>query len=388
MKVLFTAAKRTDTLGFYVSMLEGLGALPGVSIRFFEEDYENYDVVLLMGVDPDVAGVRRRNPAGRVGVVDPRRAEGSTIEGDFLIAQGLEQENAFSDYYLDVYRYEFHPPGVCDARTHAQRSPLVIGYHGNKVHLHTMYPALTSALEALAEERAVELRAYYDAASLGPVDARLLPRGVRFEARQWRWDVFDREFGEIDIGVVPNAIPIGREDRVRRAGRTAPALFNEADTDYVVRYKNTSNIARLYPFARRGVPVVADLYPSACHFIEHGVDAMIGGSAGMWYRSLRALADSAERRTEIAGRMLEKYRRRASPEAMNAGLAAFLRELLERPARRAPASLAASPRRLVEPALAGAEKAERRLQKRLFRERRSRGEPVNADPSPGGATES
>ena len=336
MKVLFTASRITDQLGFYIDMLTGLNDEPDVTIAFNRDDFENHDVLLLMGVDPPVREARRRNPRARVGVVDPRRYEGETLEADFAIVQGLEQENWFSDYYLDLFRYDFHPVGPCLPRTHLDVSPIVIGYHGNKVHLHTMFPAVTTALEQLAGEMAVELRAYFDIETHGELDHELLPRGVRVEQRQWRWDVFDDEFDEIDIGIVPNTIPIGQPQRARRAAVTAQPLFNQHETDYLLRFKGTSNAARAYPFARRGIPVVADLYPSACHFIEHGVSGMLGGSAGMWYRSLRELACSAQRREAMGRRLMRAYQHTMTPEALNPRLAAFLREVCGREPRAAP----------------------------------------------------
>lgn len=360
MKILFTAAQMSDPLRFYREMLEGLNALPDVSIDFFDEQAKDVDIVLLMGIDPAVHAVRQKHPQARIGLVDPRRAEGETLDADFVVVQGLEQENWFSNYYLDLFRYDFHPVVSCQPRTHRDTETLVVGYHGNKVHLQTMFPHVTTALEQLGRERAVELRAFYNMEDHGELDPRLLPEGVRFVPRPWRWEMFESEFDEIDIGVVPNLIPIRRGERARRRIVTCPPLFNEHPTDYLMRFKGTSNIGRLYPFACRGVPVVADLFPSACQLIEHGHDGMLAGSAGMWYRSMCFLAASPQRREEMGQRMLEKYWRTGTPEVLNPGLAAFLREMLDREPRHSPAAFSVASNRLNETSFSRAATQERR----------------------------
>lgn len=330
LKITFFTKARQDQITFYFDMLNGLNEFENVRFDINSDNFRKYDVVLLMYSDCEdyLDRIRKEAPSSKIGIVDPRNVKGKVLEGDFIVAQGIEEENYLSDYYRNIFRYDFHPVNPCTLKEHRDKNKIIIGCHGNKVHLHTMYPHLCRAIEALAGDFEVEFRAYYNIRDLGKVDIDLFPRGnVEYREIQWTWDMFQKSLPEVDIGVVPNLIPIRNPDRAKRSIAGFPALFNESPTDYLVRYKVTSNIGRLYPFAQLGIPVVADLYPSACSAIEPGDTGFFGGTAGMWYRSLHALASSAELRRTIGRNMQEHYKRTATPEVFNREFVRFLRRI-------------------------------------------------------------
>ncbi len=355
IKVLFVTG-HGYTIPIYLDMLEDLNKLDGIHFTSCEgdADWEEFDVILLMYncCDKFLRDIRKTNPQSRVGVVDPRKVEGEIINTDFAVVQGIEEENWLSDYFFDIFRYDFHPTIPYQLKRHIDTKKIVIGYHGNKVHLHTMYPYLTTAIEALANEFDIEFRAYYNIKTLGHVEFDLFPSGnVDFKEIQWSWDIFQKSMPEVDIGVVPNLIPIKHIEKAKKAIESYPALFNEHSTDNLVRYKGTSNIGRLYPFAQLGVPVVADLYPSSCNAIEPGVTGFFGGSAGMWYRSLHKLASSADLRQKIGQNMQEKYLKIATPQVFNENFLMFLQEVCSRPRIPVPKTLAKSHEKLDSPSL-------------------------------------
>ena len=339
MKILFTSRKPSDQNKFYVDMLSGLNHLDNIQFQAYAEDYENFDVILIMYWDCHylIDEIRTRNKKCKIGVVDPRIMDEHTTKGDFVIVQGLEEEDMASDYYPDVFRYDFHPVNPCMMKQHYDKNKIIVGTHGNKIHLHTMYPYLSSAIEALARDFDVEFRAYYNIKEYGNVDFDLFPAGnVEFKEVQWSWDIFQKGLPDVDIGVVPNLIPIKNIKLAKKSIQSYPALFNEDDSNNLVRYKATSNIGRLYPFAQLGIPVVADMYPSSCNTIESGVTGYFGGSAGLWYRSLHKLASSAELRQRIGRNMQKKYLLTASQEVFNKGLVDFLQEVCSHQKRRMP----------------------------------------------------
>lgn len=326
-------------------MLEGLNNFENVQFDTNQKAFEKYDVVLLMFSDCEkyLEKIRTDAPLCKIGIVDPRRSEGNTLKGDFVIAQGIEEENWFSDYYYDIFRYDFHPVNPCNLKQHVDKDKIIIGTHGNKIHLHTMYPYLSNAIEALAQDFDIEFRAYYNIEKHGSLDFDLFPSGnVEFKEIQWSWDIFQKSMSEVDIGVVPNLIPIRDLNHAKKTIESLPAIFQEHPTDYLVRYKGTSNIGRLYPFAQLGIPVVADLYPSSCNTIEAGVTGFFGGSAGMWYRSLHKLASSADLRQKIGRNMQEHYLMTATPNVFNKNLVAFLQDICLIPKKTIPGDLATS----------------------------------------------
>ncbi|MBN1167434.1 MAG: hypothetical protein JXA44_09950 [Methanospirillaceae archaeon] len=345
LRILFFTEAQQDQINFYIEMLQGLNACENVQFEVNRDDFWRYDVILLMYSDCEkyLEKIREQAPHSKIGVVDPRKAEGEILKGDFAVVQGLEEENWFSDYYYDIFRYDFHPINPCTIKQHHDKDEIIIGTHGNKIHLHTMYPYLSNAIEALALDFKVEFRAYYNIKEFGTVDIELFPSGnVDFKEIQWSRDIFRKSLSEVDIGVVPNLIPIRDVQKMKRSITSYPALFNEHETDNLVRYKGTSNIGRLYPFAQLGIPVVADLYPSSCCAIEPGVTGFFGGSAGMWYRSLKVLASSAELRQKIGQNMQNQYLKTATPEVFNRKFVPFLRGLWHNPQIPIPQGLAQS----------------------------------------------
>ena len=301
MKILFWTDNKTDQLNFYIEMLDQLNQIDNVEFSYYKDDFENYDIILLMSTSLKlpIETIRKCNRNCKIGLVDPRVFDKKYLLFDFALVQGIEQENSISDYFFDIFRYDFHPACTPKTRKHQKNDRIVIGYHGNKVHLHTMFPYLTTALDELSKKFPLEFRAYFNIDQLGLIDLKLFESNIQFKQIQWTRDIFEKDFPEIDIGIVPNLIPIKNPVLAKEKVKSYPFLFNEHSSDYLSRYKATSNIARLYPFAMFGIPVVADLYPSACHSIQSGVTGMFGGSAGMWYRSLHKLIVSPELRQKI-----------------------------------------------------------------------------------------
>lgn len=343
MRILFTTNHKEDvSTVLNRPNFARLNEFDGVRIEFFGREYESYDVVLFMGYDPDVEGVRRKNPRARIGIVDPRPLQLKKCLGaDFLLVNGLETRDWFADHFTNIYIYYIYPEVCVEPRVHYEKDTLVIGYHGNKVHLQTMYPYATAALHALAKDHNIELWAIYDVKALGAPDGTAADQaGFKLKCIQWSEEALIEYVPQMDIGVVPNLIPIPNVSKAKQALPVRPELYNEHDTDYVWRFKATSNAGRVFVFGQCGVPVVADMFPSALDVIQDGDNGFVAASAGGWYRALKQLADAAELRQYFARNMLKKFQRRYSVMAMNRGLIEFISRLSGKVT--APPSLVAS----------------------------------------------
>jgi glycosyltransferase involved in cell wall biosynthesis len=330
MRILFTTDRVNDcSTVLNRPNLERLNEIEGVRIDFFRRDYRNYDVILFMGYDPDIAGVRAVNPHARVGIVDPRGPQCPSFGGaDFLLVNGIETRDWFADHFANIFIYYIYPDLQLTPRRHVQNTPLIVGYHGNKVHLQTMYPYTIAALEALGDEYRIELWAIYNVAELGPCEFPLAdPRKVKVREIQWSEAALKQYVPQMDIGLVPNLIPIADGERARRSLPVCPRLFNEQESDCLFRFKCTTNAGRVFVFAQCGVPVVADMVPSALDSIRDGESGFLAASAGGWYLALKSLAESAERRTQFGARLWDDFRKRAGVEGMNRRLVQFLRGL-------------------------------------------------------------
>jgi len=306
-----------------------LNEVEGVSIDFYNRNYKDYDVVLFMGYDPRVAEARAIKPSLRIGVIDLRPSSlKKSLGADFVIANGIEMQDWLADYFENIFIYPIYPQINVPLKKHAQNHPLIVGYHGNKVHLSAMTPRLSAALESLAEHYEIELWAVYDVRNLGAPSFQICdPRKVRIRYIQWSPDVYETYLAQVDIGVVPAVIPIQNEKSAKEKIASYSSLFQPHESDYLVRYKNTSNAGRIYVFSQLGIPVVAGITPSASQAIKHDVNGYLAHSAGGWYSALKRLADSAEFRAQIGLKLYEAFHNEVSINTLNQRLVDFIQSL-------------------------------------------------------------
>ena len=294
---------------WYARQLENLSLFPGVKVEFYNHDYGAYDVILFMGYNPQIAEAKKINPKAQIGVIDARPAAKKAVSGaDFLIANGIEMQ----DWYAKVTPYSLiYPPyPVVGGPNHSPRSgdTIVLGYHGNKVHLQAMFPRITHAIEQLAVTRKVEVWALYNKNELGQWRIGV-PRNPNVVVRhmQWTESGYEELLKGTDIGIVPNFMPLQDRFWSGSAGSASPRIFLDDDTDYVTRYKASSNAGRIFVFAQKGIPVVSDMYPSALQLILQGSDGFLCYSTASWYRALDRLTADPELRKAVGGRLQRKY---------------------------------------------------------------------------------
>jgi hypothetical protein len=307
---------RSDSAGAQASIVGLAHRLRAAGVdATLGDGYEGADVALFMGYDHQMERARREQPGIRVGLADPKQSRREWIDAargaDFLLVSSVEQREAFLRLNRNVHVLYMFPPVPARPRAHVQGERLVVGYHGNRAHLEAMGgTGVRAALEELGRRRPVELVAVYNVAArgraeLGVPDPRLVPtRHVQLAPATARdgtvSDTILEELARVDVGIVPNLLPVhGGARALRATASLEPALAYEP-FDHLLRFKASSNPGRLYPFARLGVPVVADLTPSLAQFVLDGVSGFLAGSARGWLEALERLADDAGLRERMA----------------------------------------------------------------------------------------
>lgn len=312
MKILFTTSKQdAPSTQLTLGLLKGLADIPGVVFDVFNRNYSDYDAVIFMGYDPDIKAARSKNGKIKVGVIDPRPSFKVQPAGaDFILAHGVEMEDWFLSFTPNVFRYYIYPGHIGNTvRRHQDSDRIILAYHGNKKHLEEMRPRITDAISTLAKSIRVEFRVMYDIANLGEWKPRF-PDNVILSLIQWAPENYDKCFANADIGLVP--------------GFTS---YNDNGVDYRPVYKITSNPGRILVFANYGIPVVADMFPSALQFIEDGVSGYLCCSTHAWSDRLTRLARSPELRNKMGCALNEKFRKVATADVLNRGLVKFIEEL-------------------------------------------------------------
>lgn len=330
MRILFA----TDAVNNVSTQLNApnyarLNELPGVSIDFYNHNYADYDVILFMGYDPKVSEARKVNPSARIGVIDirPSILQGA-LGADFVIANGIEVQDVLSEYFENIFLYPICPELNVRPKEHTDHSPLIVGYHGNKVHLTAVMPYISAALDELAKQYPIELWAIYDLQGLGSLPFDICDSAsVKVRFFQWAEDVYEKVLAQADVGIVPNTIPFHDSLLAKRQIAPLSSAFQPHETDILLRFKSTTNPGRIYIFSQLGIPVVAGFAPSAAQVIRHGSNSYLANSAGGWYQCLRSLLDSASLRNEMGHKLYEEYHANASPKVLNPKLVEFIRDL-------------------------------------------------------------
>lgn len=302
---------RSNTMGARVCIFDLQKRLRHVGIDAQLNDwdhYDRYDVVVFMGYDEDIAGAREQNPGIRIAVADPKqnRAEfrRAAREADFLMVSSVEQRDVFYRYNRSILVYCMFPVMERVEKEHSNHPPLVIGYHGNRTHLECMANGVQLALNELATRREIEFWAMYNIRRLGkahlgmPDDSLMRVRHI-----QWSEENYRAELGQVDIGIVPNEIPIRNRSRVLDVSAYPVPEFGYVPYDYLTRYKASSNPGRIYVFGQLGIPVVSDFYPSAAQLIVDGQSGFLASSPQGWYEALNRLAKSVDLRSRSAAHL-------------------------------------------------------------------------------------
>ena len=61
MKILFTTNKKmAASTVLNLKNMERLNRINGIEFKSYKDDYENYDVILLMGYDFDIENIRKK----------------------------------------------------------------------------------------------------------------------------------------------------------------------------------------------------------------------------------------------------------------------------------------------------------------------------------------
>jgi hypothetical protein len=307
------------------------GQIPGVRLDICDDpktvNYSVYDVALFMGFDQAASLAKNSNPSIIICVIEPRAAQNNAFDDvDFIVVNGIEAKDYFSKYHHETILYYAYPEVPKILECPREKNRLILGYHGNMIHLDAMYPRITKAIEELSKEIPLEMWAMYNMNQCGqwqlPACKQL---GFPIVHCQHSDENYARYMAHVDIGLVPQLIPVRENKRIRRLMGSLINRFNERTDNYFLRFKETTNIGRHLVFAQYKIPVVSDMSPSACSFIEDGVNSFVAYSSDGWYSALKRLAENKEMRKSMGEKLYSKYKKVAAIEALNQRLISHLR---------------------------------------------------------------
>lgn len=280
--------------------------IPDFDITFYDMSMrgQKYDVVLLMTYDTElVSYVRERQPTAKIGIIDPRSDDVRKYaeQANFLIVDSIEMLDYWADIAKPIIRYNEYPDIPVKPRQTPPSDRLVVGYHGNKVHLESAAQTLTPALSVLSQviDKPVEFKVVYSTSFTDPLKSDAwYPDNCNVNYQCWTPTIYHDFLADCHIGVVPNNLPAESKP-------TGHASWNYKSDDYSLRFKMPSNSGRAIIFGLLGIPVITDFYPSGIEIITASHGGMCASSSGGWLKSLIVLA--SENINTQAGSNLQNY---------------------------------------------------------------------------------
>ena len=326
MRIVFNSFNNSSPATiFYKS---GISRLENVFIDDFN-NYSQYDYAIFMGFNEDLTELikaKHQNDNILCGVIDPRGDNISRFYKylDFIVVDSIEMSDFFSKYQVPIFRYYEYMLADWQLKKHAKKNKIIIGYHGNKIHLMSMFPNITQALDMLSLEYSVEFHAIYNIKQLG--EWRLgLPENIIVKHIQLDDNYIDY-IDKFDIGIVPATLPFFKKKSILKSSIFFRHLLNCHSDDYLFRFKLTTNSGRIILFALRGIPVVSDMFPSAIELLQHGKNGYLAASSSGWYNALRDLT-SPDKRNKVSVNLKENLFNIVDYDIQNKKFCIFLDEL-------------------------------------------------------------
>jgi hypothetical protein len=173
MKVVFTSSNfDSPSFIFYADSFKKINTMNlncKIEIKKIEEiNYISYDIALFMGFLDKSVEAKQKNPEIFTGIIEPRADQkNSFINTDFIVVNSLESKDYFSKFHSNLFLYYTFPEVPLGKLFAHKKDKIVLGYHGNKIHLNAMYPRILSAINKLSDTMPVELWAMYNFEKLG-----------------------------------------------------------------------------------------------------------------------------------------------------------------------------------------------------------------------------
>ena len=292
-------------------------------------NYTEYDYVIFMAYDPDIDIAKQQNPNIKVGLADPKPTSINDVKkADFLLVSSIEQREFFLQYNSNIFIYYMIPEFDFYNINYKKKDKIVIGYHGNKVHLNTFYKHITPTLNKLGEVYDIELHAIYNIETLGKWKiGRPDENRCKVVDLQWYENCYKDYFKNIDIGIVPNLYPLEKEYFIKKYLTTSKYFFLETLSDHLTKYKFSTNAGRIFVFGMFGIPVVSEAVPSAGDVIKDGYSGRLVLYSHGWYNALEELITLVEVRNKYGNNLKKGIEKNFNRDLIFSNFMGFLANL-------------------------------------------------------------
>jgi hypothetical protein len=329
MKIAINTHSNASSVKVCVTDLSRKFSLSGHQVVLNDwENYKDYDLILFLPHDSEVKKAKQENPNAVIGIlsqkITKRKYREEAGRADFITADSIEVRDAYLPYAKNIFIYYMFPEIEERIKQHVRKDKIIIGYHGNKVHLNCAKD-LKNALDKLGSKYNIEFWAMYNISKLGKWRINV-PQKIPVKHIQWSEQNYYKYLSQSDIGVCPAKTPVnGILSRPLSSFFINPLRYNR--WDYVIRFKYATNAGRVYPFSQMHIPVVAEFMPSFCQIIQDSYSGFLVCSEAGWYYAFENLINSPDLRNKMSKNLKTFIDNNCSPQINFENLLKFINKL-------------------------------------------------------------
>lgn len=284
------------------------------------ESTTQYDIIICAKNTSlnSLKNLKQKHPKSKIGLVNPSdytyEARLKLKLADFFIVGSIEEKVYYHQFSDHIFIIPLIETIFTTHKNHEKKDQIVLGYHGNKHHLHQFSPHLTKAIEKLSKHHDIKLKVIFDIKNLGKWKFGR-PKNILIEEIQWDKNNIEDELLECDIGLVPGC------SEMSSLQKTFCLLLDKLqprsgfNTDFFARFKNTANHGRSFVFHQLKIPIVADFVPSQFHILGDDQSGFLAQNEASWYYGLKKLCESHELRQSMANLALKHFEEKYNPIA-------------------------------------------------------------------------
>lgn len=321
MKIVFITQKPSSpSFQFYrkafskLIKLDDIKKIDFVTTKYKDNIFLKYDIVIFMGGSIRKDYAKMINAKIKIVVIDSRAGHYDDLSNiDLLICNSLEMQILHQHLETDFFVYPTYPLVPNSTFEKASKDKILLGYHGNKVHLETMYPRISKAIYNLSFDYKIEFLAMYNIEKFKK--SKIISEnnfGCKIIHLNYSYENY-KKISEVDIGLVPQLIPY----LDNFFSRSFLKKYNESSNDYILRFKDTNNIGRHLVFAQYKIPVITDMTPSSCQLIEHGENSYFAYSEKSWKNLIEILIKNKQKRIQMGKNFYLKWKENYSHDLLN-----------------------------------------------------------------------
>ena len=309
-KILFLKCEKTPGSKVYLYDLFKKFKKLEFDVEFKENIKKKYDFIFTMGNNPSAHKIKNENPDSSLIICDPKQSNidyvKNVISSDLVLACSIEQKDIFLRLNSNIIIFPAFPEVKEKKKYHKKKEKIIIGYHGNRVHLNAMNKNIIFAIQELSKQYRIQINLIYNIDKLGKVH-KLAHQFSNLSVKHIQWNSlsFNNELDKLDIGIAPSLLPINNNYKAKEKLMIKNIKVNYEPFDYVIRYKCSSNSGRISVFAKKYIPVIAEPTPSNCQIINDGVNGFLSYSYYSWLQNLELLISDYKLRNKISNNLIK-----------------------------------------------------------------------------------